>query len=139
MVIESIKTIDDYVLPEQFGAVANGVTDDSKAIQAAIDTNKQVVLQGTYRINNPIYIKKNNQILTINGTLIVGCEAGIKLTGSWNTIDGGGEIRVIPASDNSARAAIRILVTNGQNRGNIISVRRIYGGHNSNHLLFHYQ
>jgi hypothetical protein len=41
-----------FVIPEQYGAVADGVTDDSQAITAAIATGKVVVLGGRYAAHN---------------------------------------------------------------------------------------
>lgn len=46
------------VRPELFGAVGDGVTDDTAAIQAALDTNKRVFLAArTYRITGTIYVR----------------------------------------------------------------------------------
>lgn len=57
------KTIKDYVTPEMFGAVGDGITDDTIAVQDAIDTGKSVLLgcDKTYLVNT-IYIKRNTQI-----------------------------------------------------------------------------
>lgn len=44
-----------YVTPEMFGAVGDGVTDDSAAIQAAVDTGNEVVFgKNTYYVGNTI-------------------------------------------------------------------------------------
>jgi hypothetical protein len=115
--------LDDYVTPEALGAVADGTTDDSAAIQAAIDTDKQVILTGTYLIKNPIYIEKNHQTLTIDGKLIVDSDVGIELAGAYNTIEGDGEIQM--SSNSVGRTAIRIVVKKNDCWGNIISVRKI--------------
>ena len=48
---------DDYVTPQMFGAVGNGWTDDTEAIQKAIDSNLAVYFpRGEYVINNSLII-----------------------------------------------------------------------------------
>lgn len=61
----------DYVTPKMFGAVGDGVTDDSDAIQLAIDSNYSVYIpKGVYKCNKSI--KLNNligkHIIGENGT-----------------------------------------------------------------------
>ena len=47
----------DYVTPQMFGAVGNGWTDDTEAIQKAIDSNLAVYFpRGEYVINNSLII-----------------------------------------------------------------------------------
>lgn len=47
-----------------FGAVGDGVTDDTAAIQAAIDASRNVFIpRGTYKISNPLVISKAYQTL----------------------------------------------------------------------------
>ena len=70
-----LKTIKDYVTPEMFGAVGDGTTDDTVAIQTAIDGSVGkvlVFLPTTYLITEPLKIKES-------GHIIVGC-------GSDNTV-----------------------------------------------------
>lgn len=48
---------DGYITPQQFGAKGNGVTDDTDAIQAALDTDGSVYFsRGEYVISRPIVI-----------------------------------------------------------------------------------
>lgn len=48
---------DDHVTPQMFGAVGNGWTDDTEAIQKAIDSNLAVYFpRGEYVINNSLII-----------------------------------------------------------------------------------
>jgi hypothetical protein len=46
-----------------YGATGDGVTDDSAAIQLAVDSNNAVYFpSGTYRVNTPIALKSNNML-----------------------------------------------------------------------------
>ena len=58
------------VRPEQFGAKGDGVTDDTKAIQAAIDIGSMVTLgKTTYNISNTININKPISITSDNSVI----------------------------------------------------------------------
>lgn len=56
------KTIKDYVTPEMFGAVGDGNTDDSLAIQRAINASDSVMLLNTYYVPSTINLKSNMQL-----------------------------------------------------------------------------
>lgn len=56
-----MKTIKDYVTPEMFGAVGDGLTDDSDAVQSAIDNGLIVYCEGTYLVKD-IKINKTTHI-----------------------------------------------------------------------------
>ena len=60
---EAVDENRDYVTPEQFGAKGDGVTDDAAAIQAAVDSGKDVVFsdEKTYFISADKYISINNK------------------------------------------------------------------------------
>lgn len=54
----------EYVTPEQFGAVGDGVTDDTAAINEAILANKVVYLkETTYLIDGEVSVQLNNSVL----------------------------------------------------------------------------
>ena len=55
----------DYVIPEMFGAVGDGTTDDTEAIQKALDNSECLIfLNKTYIVSSTLYIKKS---ITIRG------------------------------------------------------------------------
>lgn len=57
------------ITPQMFGAVGDGVNDDTAAIQAALDTGEDVYfLNGKYRVCGPgLVVNKNNQKLVFDG------------------------------------------------------------------------
>lgn len=57
-----------WVTPEMFGAVGDGVTDDTDALQTAID-NGNVVLRGAYLVSSDLNL--NGKILGYGGTIIL--------------------------------------------------------------------
>lgn len=66
-----------YVTPEQFGAVGNGVTDDSRAFTecfASANANHKYILLSnkTYLIGNTLTNISNTNIIGINTTIILG-------------------------------------------------------------------
>ena len=64
----------DTVNVHQFGAVGDGKTDDTKAIQSAIDSTVHKVIEfnnnKTYHITRPIVINKSNTIINGNGAVL---------------------------------------------------------------------
>lgn len=66
-----LKAIKDYVTPEMFGAVGDGLTDDTDAIQSAIDSDSGLVLFGhgkTYL--SSCLIPKSNKIIDLNNSTL---------------------------------------------------------------------
>ncbi len=57
-----------YVTPEMFGAVGDGVTDDTEAIQKAINTGKRVVLDKSYIVTSTL-ISPSSLNLAGNGVV----------------------------------------------------------------------
>lgn len=61
-IVNAINSLTDYVnsrgyvTPEDFGAVGDGVTDDSAAINAAIASDKPVLFMHNYAVGSPIEI-----------------------------------------------------------------------------------
>ena len=68
------SAVTDYVSVKDYGAVGNGSTDDTTALQAALDAEKKLhVPTGTYKITGE---------LTITSSVDVVCDSGVVINGS---------------------------------------------------------
>lgn len=75
-----------YATPEGYGAVGDGVSDDTAALSKAISENDNVIGKGTYRISSPIALSGYNRHLILN-SIIVGADVnGVTLEGSSNIV-----------------------------------------------------
>lgn len=71
----------EYVTPQMFGAVGDGIADDSAAIQQCLDENDFVFLPaGSYKIGSTISMNRENQRL-------VGNSVGVRIVASDDLID----------------------------------------------------
>ena len=65
-------TVNEYVTPQQYGAVGDGITDDSSAFQDAIDTGKPVLIpSGTYVISSTLSLPLNCVIIGLNMPVLI--------------------------------------------------------------------
>lgn len=56
---------------KDFGAVGDGVTDDTTAIQAALDSGKNIVVpEGSYAISGTLLMQVDSQVFEMNGILL---------------------------------------------------------------------
>lgn len=53
-----LHTIKDYVTPEMFGAIGDGVADDTVAFEKAMESGKNIYMLNTYMISKTIHITK---------------------------------------------------------------------------------
>ena len=76
-----LRTIQNgYVTPQMFGAIGDGVADDTNAIVQAMNANKDVYFpKGTYLVNNTIYINSNTTILLSASAVIKPTSTGFPL------------------------------------------------------------
>lgn len=85
-----------YATPEMFGAIGDGVADDTQAFITALN-NKYVIAHGKYRITSKLdFFNANDnnsyKIITLTGEII--CDNGfIHIYGENVTLNGGGVIR----------------------------------------------
>lgn len=74
------KIVKEYVTPEMFGAVGDGVTDDTNAVQECLNnSNKFKILVGNYKITNSI-------IITGNDIKVLGTNSRINYNGTDSAI-----------------------------------------------------
>lgn len=58
-----------WVTPEMYGAIGDGVTDDTAAIQKAINAGNTTFKKTTYKVTSPIAVK-NSRIIDLNGATL---------------------------------------------------------------------
>lgn len=90
---------------KDYGAIGDGVTDDTNAIQRAIDENVVVYFPiGTYLLTSPIFIWRNQTRIHCDGELKVDGCAAMHITSGSNTI----YIRSITSTIDFTGVGIRI-------------------------------
>lgn len=105
--IEEIKILTDNIPIniKAYGAVGDGITDDTEAIQSAINDNDVIYFPaGTYLLTSPILVWKNQMRIHCDGELKVDGCAAMHITSGSNTI----YIRSISSAVDFTGVGIRI-------------------------------
>ena len=84
----NIDILATYVTPEMYGAKGDGVTDDSAALQEAVNQKRGVIGYGTYYCEQPIVITSNDdngcQLITVNTIISNSSDAAVIFNSSKN-------------------------------------------------------
>ena len=110
-----LKTIKDYVTPQMFGAKGDGVTDDTQAIQAAIDSVKSLPSYLNETTGKVVFFPMGEYLITSPLDLSSNC--GVSLLGEGHT-----KSNIVLDINSEAETAINI---NGNNYRGFIKGLRI--------------
>lgn len=69
-----ISLLENYVTPEMHGAIGDGVTDDTQAIQECLNNNDSVLFCGKYLISSELKIKNTQKVTFFGGALIASTD-----------------------------------------------------------------
>lgn len=66
-----LETLKDYGTPEMYGASGDGVSDDTNAIQLALNNHGTVILVNKYRVANTIYVPSKRSVIFYGNSQII--------------------------------------------------------------------
>lgn len=124
-----------YVTPEMYGAKGNGVTDDTLAVNKAINSNLIVIGAGTYKITSSIIINStvdNNKNVFLN-TIVAddNVEYAVNITGLLFDV----KINNIVTNNSGVHVGGDVITYNGKINCTYINSKKyavVIGGNNSN-------
>jgi hypothetical protein len=102
----------DIATPQQFGAVGDGVADDTAAVQAALNSDKGIVVikAGTYNVKFPINITNNVCVYMANNAIL-------KATADMDSVISIDNTNV-PAGPTALSSYVHFSINGGQIDGN---------------------
>jgi hypothetical protein len=127
-----------FVTPEEFGAVGDGLANDTAAVQAALDTNKLVMLNSNacYRLNSKLVIRRGHKGI-VGTNSVFDTVGGTSASGSYFDFYGTGAAISFESQDNDNRTVVGarlehfgIKLRNANSRG-IDYTQAIYGEFNN--------
>jgi hypothetical protein len=128
-VVTTVQTkLRESVSVKDFGAVGNGVADDTAAIQLAVNAGVTVVFPtGTYKITSPVYITTSNKKLITTGCTIdctsLVYDAGVRASGCAFIFSGTFRGQTtLAASTLAGDRSINITAATGAQVGDIVRV-----------------
>lgn len=83
-----LKTIKDYITPQMFGALGDGIADDTQAIQAAIDSQDISTIyfpKGVYMVSAPIIVTHSDQA-GLSHSILMDRNAVLKASASIESV-----------------------------------------------------
>ena len=89
--ITNVLQGDDWVSVTDYGAVGNGIADDTLLIQLALNSGAKTILfpQGTYLITDILRVNSNTTIVGYGATLFKGSSALVMMVNNADGITGG--------------------------------------------------
>ena len=77
---ENNETVNDAVSIKKYGAIGDGITDDTAAIQKAISSESKLFFpKGRYKVSNSLYPRSNTVLISDNATIYYTKEHGVNV------------------------------------------------------------
>ena len=87
-VVEELTDLKDYITPQMFGAKADGVTDDTAAIQDALDSGYDVYFPKGIYSSDTLYVSNDNILINGGGSSILfGKSSGFVIPSTKHDIE----------------------------------------------------
>ena len=108
----TVATDSEIATPQQFGAVGDGIADDTAAVQAALNSDKGIVVikAGTYNVKSTISIT-NNVCVYMSNNAILKATADMESVISIDNTN-------VPAGPTALSCYVHFSITGGQIDGN---------------------